>query len=105
MDTKFKLEKDVLFSMKLISGEEIVAKLIDWDDDYYYLNAPFGVGATPQGLQLMPSLFTSDKNPDSGMPRFAVTLMAPSRKDIIVAYEKSVNPSNILTPKKQIITG
>lgn len=104
MSTNIKLEKDTVMSIKLISGEEIVAKLVDWDDDFYYLNAPLGVGMNPQGLQLMPSLFTSNQNPDAALNRIAVTLMAPSREDVEQAYTQSITGLSV-PAKKQIITG
>lgn len=99
-----KLEKDTVFSFKLVSGEEIVAKLKDWDDEYYYLNAPLGVGMNQQGLQLMPTLFTSNQNPDATLNRNLVVLFAETREDVEQAYTQSVTGLDI-PAKKQIVTG
>lgn len=102
MSNELKLEADTVYSIKLISGEEIVAKLVTWDDDFLYLNAPLGVGMNPNGLQLMPALFTSNQNPDAVLSRMAITLLAPSREDVEQAYTQSV--TGLAVPaKKQII--
>lgn len=97
------IKTDTVYSIKMISGEEIVAKVTGTSDEYVYVNAPLGVAASPQGLQLVPALFTSDKNPDAAIPRSAITVIAPSREDVGAAYTESV--TGIQVPSKQIVTG
>lgn len=89
--------------MKLVSGEEIVAKLIEADAEFYHVDAPLGVMMTQKGLQLVPALFTSDQNPAASIPKTAVTLMSHSRTDVVEAYTQSLSP--IAQPSKQIIHG
>lgn len=49
-------------TLKLTSGEELVAKLIEDGPVYYKLSRPMVIGMSPQGPALMPYLFTV--NPD-----------------------------------------
>ena len=50
-------EGDVV-SLKLTSGEEIVAKLTKEENDKVLLSKPLSVVAGPQGLALAPYMFT-----------------------------------------------
>ena len=51
-----------VITLKLTSGEEIVAKLAEDGPMHYKLNRPMVIGMSPQGPALMPYLFTV--NPD-----------------------------------------
>lgn len=47
-----------VITLKLTSGEEIVAKLSEETDTHYRLSRPMVIGQGPQGPGLMPYLFT-----------------------------------------------
>ena len=49
-----------VITLKLTSGEEIVAKLIEENDLHYKLSRPMVIGMGQQGPGLMPYLFTVD---------------------------------------------
>ncbi len=50
--------KGEVITLKLTSGEELVAKLSDETDTHYKLSRPMVIGQGPQGPGLMPYLFT-----------------------------------------------
>ena len=100
---KFKLEKDMVVTLKLSSGEEIIARLDDWDDEYYYVHSPLGIGMGPKGPQMMPVLVTAMEKPDAALPRLSVNIITRSRADVEEVYTQSV--TGIVAPSKQIITG
>ena len=52
-----------VITLKLTSGEEIVAKLVEDGITYYKLKNPQVIGMGPKGPGLMPYLFTV--NPDT----------------------------------------
>lgn len=55
------LEIDEIYTFKLNSGEELVAKVKDIYDDYVMIGDPVSIGPTPNGgVGLVPSLFTYD---------------------------------------------
>jgi hypothetical protein len=47
-----------VITLKLTSGEELVAKLAEETDTYYKLSRPMVIGQGPKGPGLMPYLFT-----------------------------------------------
>lgn len=47
-----------VITIKLTSGEEIVAKLIEETDAYYKVSTPQVIAQGPKGIGLMPYLFT-----------------------------------------------
>lgn len=51
-----------VITLKLTSGEELVAKLVEDGAVFYKLSRPMVIGMSPQGPALMPYLFTV--NPD-----------------------------------------
>jgi len=51
-----------VITLKLTSGEEIVAKLAEETDSYYKLSKPMVIGMGQKGPGLMPYLFTVSPN-------------------------------------------
>ena len=58
IDTPYK-ENDVI-SIKLTSGEELVAKLLAEDANFATISKPLSLTATQQGMGLTPFMFTVD---------------------------------------------
>ena len=61
-------------TLKLTSGEEIVAKLIEDGTIYYTLAHPQVIGMGPKGPGLMPYLFTVSPNTDVRLLKTTVTV-------------------------------
>lgn len=53
-----------VITLKLTSGEELVAKLVEDGAAYYKLSKPMVIGMGKQGPGLMPYLFTVNPNKD-----------------------------------------
>jgi hypothetical protein len=49
-----------IISLKLVSGEEVVARLEDETADYLNISKPVSLGMGPQGPALTPFMLTSD---------------------------------------------
>ena len=52
------ISKGEVITIKLTSGEEIVAKLVEESDAYYKVSTPQVIAQGPKGVGLMPYLFT-----------------------------------------------
>jgi len=53
------LKIDEIYTFKLNSGEELIAKVIGVDDTFLTITEPVSIGPSPNGgLGLVPSLFT-----------------------------------------------
>lgn len=66
--------KGEVITLKLTSGEEIVAKLSDETDTHYKLSRPMVIGQGPQGPGLMPYLFTVHPDKDVKLLKTTVTV-------------------------------
>jgi hypothetical protein len=63
-----------VITLKLTSGEEIVAKLVEETTTYYKLSRPMVIGMGPNGPGLMPYLFTVHPDKEVKLSKTTVTL-------------------------------
>ena len=68
-----------VITLKLTSGEEIVAKLAEETATHYKLNRPMVIGMGPSGPGLMPYLFTV--NPDKEVKLLKTTVTVAEATD------------------------
>lgn len=69
-----------VITLKLTSGEEIVAKLSGETDSYYKLSKPMVIGMGQQGPGLMPYLFTVSPDKDIKLLKQTVTVAEATDK-------------------------
>ena len=67
-----------VITLKLTSGEEIVAKLVEDGPVYYKLNRPMVIGMGQKGPGLMPYLFTVSPDKDVKLQKSTVTVAEPT---------------------------
>jgi hypothetical protein len=63
-----------VITLKLTSGEELVAKLAEETPTYYKLSRPMVIGMGQQGPGLMPYLFTVDPNKEVKLLKQTITV-------------------------------
>ena len=68
-----------VITLKLTSGEEIVAKLVEETETHYKLSKPMVLSMTQQGVGLMPYLFTV--NPDKEIKLLKTTVTVAEATD------------------------
>ena len=97
------IEKDKVYTFKLVSGEELVAKVIEVFDDYLVIYHPISTILGQQGLQMMPSLFISNVDKNVRLNTSSYAMVAEPREDV---SDKYLEATTGITPiRKQIITG
>jgi hypothetical protein len=69
-----------VITLKLTSGEEIVAKLVEDGATYYKLSRPMVIGMGQQGPGLMPYLFTVSPDKDIKISKVTVTVAEATDK-------------------------
>jgi len=69
-----------VITLKLTSGEEIVAKLVEDGPVYYKLSRPMVIGMGPKGPGLMPYLFTVHPDKDIKIAKGTVTVAEATDK-------------------------
>lgn len=67
-----------VITLKLTSGEELVAKLVEETEQHYKLSKPMVIGMGQQGPGLMPYLFTVSPDRDIPLLKSTVTVVVPS---------------------------
>ena len=99
------LDLNTVYTFKLISGEEITAKIANKDSDTHIeVKQPISMVIGPQGLQMMPSLFSANPDKNVKLNINSIAMVAEARDDVSVKYVEAT--TGITTPPpKQIITG
>jgi hypothetical protein len=78
-----------VITLKLTSGEEIVAKLAEDAISYFKLSKPLVLGHTPQGPGLMPYLFTVSPDKEVKILKTAVAVAEATDKQFADQYIQS----------------
>lgn len=82
-------EVNDIVALKLNTGEELVAKLVEENQDSYILNKPLTLMPTPQGLAMSQSLFSVDvKNVNITVNKHSVVMHAKARNEVVQDYIK-----------------
>ena len=81
-------EGDVV-TLKLTSGEEIVARLDKETDTHYRLTKPMVIAMGPNGPGLLPYLFTVNPDKTIGLSKNTVTVAVTSDKQFASQYMQS----------------
>jgi hypothetical protein len=69
-----------VITLKLTSGEEIVAKLVAETDGFYKLSRPMVIGMGERGPGLMPYLFTVNPEKEVKLSKITVTVAEATDK-------------------------
>lgn len=76
-------------TLKLTSGEEIVAKLVDDGPMFYKLSRPMVIGMTPKGPGLMPYLFTVHPDKEIKLNKGTVVMIEATEKEFADQFIQS----------------
>ena len=76
-------------TLKLTSGEEIVARLEEETATHYKLGKPMVIGMGPSGPGLMPYLFTVSQDKTIPLSKITVTVAVASDKTFADQYMQS----------------
>jgi hypothetical protein len=76
-------------TIKLTSGEEIVAKLVEETDTYYKLSRPMVIGMGQQGPGLMPYLFTVNPEKEVKLNKATATVVEATDKQFADQFLQS----------------
>lgn len=93
-----------IYTFKLITGEEIVARIHAGNlVDGYEIEHPILCALTPQGLQMMPGLFSANLDKIMLLNNSSWAMIAETRDDIRNSWIQAT--TGIAPVSKQIITG
>ena len=78
-----------VITLKLTSGEELVAKLIEEQDSFYKLTRPMVIGMGQQGPGLMPYLFTVHPDKEIKISKITVVVVEATDKQFADQFVQS----------------
>jgi hypothetical protein len=79
-----------VITIKLTSGEEIVAKLVDDQVMHYKISHPMVIAMSPKGPALMPYLFTVDPSKEIKLSKSVITVTEATDKMFADQYLQQV---------------
>lgn len=96
-------EPGQVYTFKLNSGEELIAKVKMAGGDWIEIIDPVSVAPGPQGLGLVPSMFTADLGADIKLNTSSVAIYALTDDSVKMKYIEAT--TGIKVPEKKILVG
>ena len=90
-----------VYTFKLNSGEEVIAKVTNVEDNYVSVETPVSVAPGPQGMGLIQSLFTADPDQKIQINMNCVAIHALTDDGVKMKYIEAT--TGIKVPDKKII--
>ena len=97
------IKENEIYTFKLASGEEMVAKVLKVDGNFVDISEPVSIAPNQQGLGMVPSLFTSEMNGEFRLNTNTVSMYAETNDQIKVKYIEAT--TGIKVPEKKILVG
>ncbi len=97
------IEINQIYTFKLNTGEELVAKLTTINPDHLVIQHPILTVLSPQGLQMMPGLFSANMDKTVRLNNSSWAMIAETRDDVRDSWIQAT--TGIAPMRKQIITG
>lgn len=97
------IQQGQVYTFKLNSGEELIAKVAFASSDFITIEEPVSVAPGPQGIGLMPSMFTADPKAEARLNTTCVAICAPTDDSVKMKYLEAT--TGIKVPDKKIVLG
>jgi hypothetical protein len=97
------LEPNQVYTFKMNSGEEMVAKVTQSGGDWITVEEPVSIAPGPQGLGLVPSMFTADPREEIKLNTNSVSLVSKTDDSVKIKYLEAT--TGIKVPEKKLILG
>ena len=97
------LETNQVYTFKMNSGEEMVAKVKHSGGDWITLEEPVSIAPGPQGMGLVPSMFTADPREEIKLNTNSVSLISKTDDSVKLKYLEAT--TGIKVPEKKLILG
>ena len=98
-----KLETNNIYTFKLNTGEELIARVVEITSDHMIIEHPILTVISQQGLQMMPGLFSADLGQNVRLNNASWAMIAETRQDVRDSWIQAT--TGIAPIRKQIITG
>lgn len=92
-----------VYTFKLSSGEEVVAKVKSAGSGYVVIEEPVSIAPGPQGMGLVPSMFTAGSKEEVRLNTNSVSMYASTEDNVKMKYLEAT--TGIKVPEKKILVG
>ena len=97
------LEPNTVYTFKLNSGEELIAKVKQSGGDWIVIEEPVSIAPMQQGMQMIPSVFTAEPKGEFRLNTTSITMYAETEDGIKMKYIEAT--TGIKIPDKKLILG
>ena len=81
-----KLEIGNVYTIKLTNADEVVAKIVEINDDHYVVAQPLSAVPTEKGIQLIFTIFTADPKENITINKTAVAMICTTAEQVSDHY-------------------
>lgn len=92
-----------VYTFKFNSGEELIAKVKFAGNDHIIIDEPVSVAPGPQGMGLIPSLFTGNPTSETRINTSSVAIVALTDDKVKTKYIEAT--TGLTVPDKKILVG
>lgn len=97
------LTPNTVYTFKLNSGEELIAKVVQAGGDFIVMEEPVSIAPTQQGMQMIPSIFTADPKGEFKLNTSSIAIYAETDDSVRMKYLEAT--TGIKVPDKKIVLG
>ena len=97
------LKTNSVYTFKLNSGEELIAKVIQAGTEFITMEEPVSIAPTQQGMQMIPSVFTAEPKGEFKLNTNSIAIYAETEDSIKDKYLEAT--TGIKVPSKKIVLG
>lgn len=97
------IKTNTVYTFKLNSGEELIAKVTQVEQDAFVIEEPVSIAPGPKGMGLVPSLFTANLKSSVRLNTNSVALIAETEEQVRDKYREAT--TGISVPDKKLILG
>jgi hypothetical protein len=81
-----KLEIGNVYTIKLTNADEVVAKIVEINNDHYVVAQPLSAVPTEKGIQLIFTIFTADPKENITINKTAVAMICTTAEQVSDHY-------------------
>ena len=97
------IQPNSVYTFKLNSGEELIAKVIQAGGEFIIIEEPVSIAPTQQGMQMIPSVFTANPKAEFKLNTTSIALYAETDDSVRMKYLEAT--TGIKVPDKKIVLG
>jgi hypothetical protein len=99
------IELNRVYTLKLTNADEVVAKVIENNADYYVVENPLSAVPTEKGIQLIFTVFTGDPKQNITINKTAIAMICQTREEVCDHYLEATTGIKAVRNSGKILLG